>query len=337
MAETLEAQLETAWKHLDAGDVKAARKAAEAALALSPEAPEPHTLLGALASVEGEPKAALEAFDRAMALDPEYFEPIFLAAQLQAAEGNLEEALTLCERALDCAEEEEEFLDTLLLKAELELGIDDPDAAAETLAELPPVDLPEAGFHIRAGGCLLELDQIDDAERHFLAAARLDPGLADAHHGLGMVAEARGDDKAKIEHFQTVRTLDLKEPAPPWSVTPERLEERVEAALAELPARARKLLENVPIVVEDYPSATLVGDGVDPRLLGLFSGVPYPEQSTLSGQAPHLECVMLFKRNLERDARTSEEVEQEIRITLLHETGHFFGMDEADLEEVGLD
>ena len=57
----------------------------------------------------------------------------------------------------------------------------------------------------------------------------------------------------------------------------------------------------------------------------------------LSGQPPHLECVLLFKRNIERDARTVEEVDQEIRTTLLHETGHFFGLDEEDLEGLGLD
>ncbi len=224
-----------------------------------------------------------------------------------------------------------------MLKAELELGLDDTDAAAETLAELPPVDLPEASFHVRAGGCLLELDELEGAERHFQSAAKLDPASADAHHGLGLVAEANGDEKEMIEHFKKVRALDLAEPAPPWTVTVDRVEELVEAALAELPERARKLLANVPVLIEDYPSDALLADGVDPRLYGMFSGTPYPEQSNVAGQAPHLEHVLLFKRNLERDARGSAELEQEIRTTLLHETGHFFGMDEADLEEVGLD
>ncbi len=337
MADTLEAHLEAAWKALDQGDYKAARAEAEQARTADDSAPEVHTMLGALAAAEGDHEAAMAGFQRAMKLDAEYFEPVFLAAQLAASEGELEAALELAERGLDLAEEEDEYLDTLLLKAELELGLDDTDAAAETLAELPPVDLPEASFHVRAGGCLLELDELEGAERHFQSAAKLDPASADAHHGLGLVAEANGDEKEMIEHFKKVRALDLAEPAPPWTVTVDRVEELVEAALAELPERARKLLANVPVLIEDYPSDALLADGVDPRLYGMFSGTPYPEQSNVAGQAPHLEHVLLFKRNLERDARGSAELEQEIRTTLLHETGHFFGMDEADLEEVGLD
>jgi predicted Zn-dependent protease with MMP-like domain len=47
--------------------------------------------------------------------------------------------------------------------------------------------------------------------------------------------------------------------------------------------------------------------------------------------------VFLFQRNIERVARTTNEVEAEIRTTLLHETGHFFGLDEDELAEMGLD
>ncbi len=47
--------------------------------------------------------------------------------------------------------------------------------------------------------------------------------------------------------------------------------------------------------------------------------------------------IVLFRRNLERAAASEEDLREEIRTTLLHETGHFFGMDESDLEGVGLD
>ncbi len=110
----------------------------------------------------------------------------------------------------------------------------------------------------------------------------------------------------------------------------------VEQAIAKLPPRCKSLLENVPIVVEDYPSEPLVRDGVDPRVLGLFVGQPFPAQSTL-GPPPSLTQILLFQRNIEREAATPEAAEEEILITLLHEIGHFFGMDEEDLEELGLD
>ena len=47
--------------------------------------------------------------------------------------------------------------------------------------------------------------------------------------------------------------------------------------------------------------------------------------------------MFLYQRNIERVARSMAEVEAEIRTTLLHETGHFFGLDEEDLAEMGLD
>ena len=79
----------------------------------------------------------------------------------------------------------------------------------------------------------------------------------------------------------------------------------------------------------------LVAEGSDPRMMGFFSGVPYPEKGAMGG-APHLDCVFLYQRNIERACRTVEEVEEEIRTTLIHETGHFFGLSEEELEEMGL-
>src|SRR4051812_11389822 len=109
-----------------------------------------------------------------------------------------------------------------------------------------------------------------------------------------------------------------------------------ERALGELPDRARALLRDVPVVVADLPAEADVDAGLDPRALGLFSGTPYPETSNLGGQ-PGLTQIVLFRRNLERVAGSVEELREEIRTTLLHEAGHFFGMDEAALEGVGLE
>ena len=94
--------------------------------------------------------------------------------------------------------------------------------------------------------------------------------------------------------------------------------------------RARRLLANVPILIADRPARNDVATGLDPRLLGLFAGTAYPEVSALGG-TPQLTQILLFRRNLERVAEDEEELRDEIRTTLLHETGHFFGMSEDDL------
>ncbi len=69
-------------------------------------------------------------------------------------------------------------------------------------------------------------------------------------------------------------------------------------------------------------------------MMGFFSGIPYPEKGV--GTPPHLDCVFLYQGNIERYGRNADEVEQEIRKTLLHETGHFFGLTEEELEAMGL-
>jgi len=333
----LEQHLKAAWEALDAGDVAGARQRVDLAIALDAKSAETQLAAGAIAAQEGDFDAAGEAFGRAMKAAPDWFEPAFLYAELLAGSDDLEGARRAIEQALDRAEEEEEYLDALLLKAEVLLALDQPDEAAVALAELPPVDLPLADHHVRAGGCFLELEDLEAAARHFEAATRLEPDHADAWHGRGLCAEAEGDDDHQRSHFLTVRELDLRAEPPPWHLAAARLDACAEAALAELPERARALLANVPIVIEDYPSEALVRDGLDPRLLGLFTGPSHGDQSNVLGPSPVLQQIFLFQRNIERHARTPEEVEAEIRVTLLHEAGHFFGMDEEDLEAAGLD
>src|SRR5205807_3973864 len=141
------------------------------------------------------------------------------------------------EEALDLGGEEEDYLDALLRKAEVELGDEDPDAAAATLSELPPVDLPTAEHHLRAGHCFLELEDVDQAEKHFQAAEG-----AESLYGLGLCAEARGDQPAQTNLFKQAAAKDRAAPRAPWAVSVDRLEEIVEGALKELPERARNLL-----------------------------------------------------------------------------------------------
>jgi tetratricopeptide (TPR) repeat protein len=331
----LDALLERGWKLLDDGDLAAAAAAAERAVGQAPHAAEAHSLAGAVAAANGDNDRALAAFKRAMKLDESWAEPALLAAQLVAADGNLEEALALCERALDAAEEEDEYADALLCKAELQIALEDEDGARATLGELPPVALPDSALETRAADAFMELGDLEAAERHYRSALALDPDEADAHYGLGVLAFEKDEADEAVRRFQKVRELDLASPPVPWAITQEALEARVEAALEELPERAKKLLGNVPVIVEDYPSPELIADGIDPRLLGLFVGLPYPEQGM--GAPPDLQRILLFKRNIERDARTADEVEEQIRITILHETGHFFGLEEEELEALGLD
>lgn len=107
-------------------------------------------------------------------------------------------------------------------------------------------------------------------------------------------------------------------------------------ALDDLPDEFSKRMENVVVVVEDYPSAEdAASAGVSrEELLGLFHGVSRLEQEWYSGAPNQLpERIVLYKRNIENVCSTKEELIEEIRLTVLHEIGHYFGLSEEDLEK----
>ena len=111
--------------------------------------------------------------------------------------------------------------------------------------------------------------------------------------------------------------------------------ELVERALEGLPPELSRLLDNVAIVVDDWPdySTPLVADGPDDTLYGLYEGVPLTERGAgYYGFLP--DKITIFRGPLERDFKTGE-LEEQVRITVVHEIAHYFGFDEERLEELG--
>ncbi len=95
-------------------------------------------------------------------------------------------------------------------------------------------------------------------------------------------------------------------------------EEHVRRAIDLLPPELAQRIENVAIVVEDE-------NREEPDLLGLFEG----------GGEFMPDKVTIYRLPLEADFPDPVELEQEIRVTVLHELGHYFGLDEGRLEELG--
>jgi predicted Zn-dependent protease with MMP-like domain len=111
--------------------------------------------------------------------------------------------------------------------------------------------------------------------------------------------------------------------------------ELVERALEGLPPELSRLLDNVAIVVDDWPdySTPLVSGGPEETLYGLYEGVPLTERGAgYYGFLP--DKITIFRGPLERDFAT-EELEKQVRITVVHEIAHYFGFDEEHLEELG--
>lgn len=105
-------------------------------------------------------------------------------------------------------------------------------------------------------------------------------------------------------------------------------EEQVRAALDELPPDLAAALENVAVVVEDE-------NPEDPDLFGLYQGVPLPERGDAAGLLP--DKISIYRIPLEDSFDDPAELREEIRITVLHELAHYFGIDEDRLAELGYD
>ncbi len=109
----------------------------------------------------------------------------------------------------------------------------------------------------------------------------------------------------------------------------------VERALEGLPPELSELLDNVAIVVDEWPnySTPLVTGDTDDTLYGLYEGVPLTERGAgYHGMLP--DKITIFRGPLERDFRRAE-LEEQIRITVVHEIANHFGIDEDRLEELG--
>ncbi len=103
-------------------------------------------------------------------------------------------------------------------------------------------------------------------------------------------------------------------------------ERLVEQAIEEIPRRFKKVIENVAVMVEDDPPEGR-------PLLGLYHGVPYKHRGPYYGNLPP-DVIVIYQRPIERICRTDEEVKEKVKEVVLHEIGHYFGLDEDDLRKI---
>ena len=109
----------------------------------------------------------------------------------------------------------------------------------------------------------------------------------------------------------------------------------VEDALDSLPQEFRSRIRNVAILIEDMPPNQPSPQSGQQRrlLLGLFHGVPTTKKSIfdLPSGPDH---IVLYQKNIEAVCSSEAEVREQIRLTVIHELGHYFGLDENQLKDV---
>jgi predicted Zn-dependent protease with MMP-like domain len=121
-----------------------------------------------------------------------------------------------------------------------------------------------------------------------------------------------------------------------WSRLVAVAEDEVGAVMEELPDSVRRKLADLPVTFEPAPNEEMVAAGIHrERTLGLFTGVPYPKAIAVSQRLP--PQIILFLGNIWYYVRgDAEAFRDQVRRTLLHEIGHFLGLDERQVREKGL-
>ena len=111
----------------------------------------------------------------------------------------------------------------------------------------------------------------------------------------------------------------------------------VKRAIRRIPEELRQHLNNVLISVRKRASEDMIEEMEVPpgeELLGFFSGIPLVDQS-VTDPPLYSDTIFIFQEPLEAMCRTTEELEQEIELTVVHEIAHYFGISEERLEELG--
>lgn len=340
-----------ALEHLERGDAAGALAAADEALSVSRRhVPALHARAAALSDL-GRAEEAREAYEAALARGGDDLELLldasdFLVRRLQDEESDpeaLERGAALARRGAAAARRAGDAA------AEAELALLEGTALArlgDAGRALPRIDAALAldPEHVEAlaerGEALFELCRLDEARAALLEVVRRDPEDAGAHQTLGLVAERQGDAAEARRRLARAHELDPERFPLPAALPPAEFDRAVEDALAELPEPIRRYLANVAIAVEPFPSDDDLRGAeppLSPGILGVFRGAPLGHKASPDPWSHFPSSIVLYQRNLERQARDRAELVEEIRVTLLHEVGHFLGLGEEELRELGLD
>jgi predicted Zn-dependent protease with MMP-like domain/Flp pilus assembly protein TadD len=347
----LERLLDEASARFDRGDIPGMLRAADAAVARAPRSVAAHHYrAAALVEMEALDEAA-EVYERALGFDPDDLDVLYGAAELYADRAQSDERdLEWLGRGLDLALRGERLArkrnDTPLagdfaLLAGIALGQLGRSDEALTRLDDALLALPGSGDVMRERGLVLfELLRLDEARRQLLAAEKAAQRDAWVQEGLGLVAERAGDAREAERRFARARKLDPEAFPVPITLPPDEFDRVIEDALLKLPEPIRRYLANVAVTAEELPAdddLLAATPPLSPQSLGMFRGASIGQRGSMDPWSQFPSSIVLYQKNLERAVRTREELVEQIGVTLVHEVGHFLGLDEEQLWERGLD
>jgi tetratricopeptide (TPR) repeat protein len=341
--------VERAGTALDQGENERALACADEAVRSSPRHAPALRLRAAALTALGRLDEARVACARALAADPDDPDTLLDAAELyishlQGQRGALDLGREYALRGARLAQRrprpDPELLSRLWLlasMAENDLGESATalDHAEQALRAAPDdVDaLYEKGVALYE---LCRFAQARTALERVLAAERDDAWTL---HYLALVAERTGDLPRADALEQRARALAPDEFPAPVEVAAADFADEVKRAVEALPEAERRALRDVPVEVADVPALddlTAVDPPLSPSILGLFRGPP-EQETCLPEDGPRCRSIVFYRRNLARFAKSRPELDEQVKVTLLHELGHLHGESDDDLRARGLE
>lgn len=233
-------------------------------------------------------------------------------------------------------------LRALLAEAQVFLTAHDERRARASLDAARQLDPNAPGLLRLDAELAIVAGDLEGALVRLRSAVERAPDDADVHHALARLLERTGEREAMIRHDLEVLRLDAaadRRAGIGSSADLADVEAIARRVLDELPEPFASRLADVPVILEPRPHREVVAEGFDPRALGLFEG-PDERGRNLVGSgiepAPRPTRIVLFYANLLAETPDADGLAREVEITILHEVAHYFGLDEDEVDALGL-
>jgi len=286
---------------------------------------------------------ALSEFNRVIEADPEYYCAHLNRLEILIEEfGEYEESLELADELLHRGLDEKVEGEVFYLKAKALFYLDDLEGALFLLRRAVKSQGEAAVYRGFEGQILLELGRMEEARRSLVRAAKLESDSAHTLYHLALIAEHDRDYEAAEDLFAQAESVQPELYPRPVRVSEDQFRIAAEEALRTLPDHVQSYITHAPLVIEELPERDIYEQhAMSPQLLGLFIAAPAVESVSQSASGPTpsamgVERIVLFKRNLEKVANSREELIEQIQVTLKHEIAHYLGLDESELDRIGL-
>jgi predicted Zn-dependent protease with MMP-like domain/Flp pilus assembly protein TadD len=312
------------------------------ALRANPDGAEARNERGELLWEQCQPEEALRDFTYACEVAPDYYTAHLNRLELLIEEFNdSEEALELADELLAGSLDRDVESEVYYLKAKALFYLEDLEGSLFLLRRALQVQGELPVYRAFEGQILFEMGRMAEA-RHSLERARgMEPDAPHTLYHLALITEHEGNHLRAEQLFEQAERGQPDLYPRPVRIEPAEFQATAEQAVRALPEQIQNYVANCPIIIEDLPGPSLIREyQIPPTLLGLFLGTPVTEPGYSPTMGTGLRVapdkILLFKRNLEKVATSRADLIEQIQITVKHELAHYLGLDEDEVERLGL-